>query len=114
VVGIGEDHEDLLSSASIPFTFCREGQSRSKQALSGHTWLNNHIEDWDYVLVIEAFQDLDLANGRHGHLRGSDGIVRKEGGRHTPSRTLCMMSFFSATTRFVTTSTPLVTTLFND
>ena len=112
MVRVREDHKDLLSPATISSIFWRAGKSNLEQATEGQTWLRNHVQDGDHVRMIEAFQNLDLADRRRRYLRRS-GVSRYSTKGPTPSRALCVMSFLSAIARLVAITTPFVTTLRN-
>lgn len=92
-----------------PLASFKQSQLSLRQ-LSIPTCLDDHIDDGDNITMVQAFEDLDLANRCHGYLsmiRNAPRCLELL----TPSRTLCVISFLRATALFVAFCTPFVTTL---
>lgn len=117
MVHIGKDHEHVASMCPVRVILCvmisDDGQSRV--TTMGLTTLNDHIDDFDDIRVIEGLENFDLSHSSHRNLgvsyQDSARVARVVGSKLTPSRGLCVMSFFRAIALFVAISIPFVTTL---
>lgn len=44
--------------------------------LSEHTPLDDHVPDGHHIGVVQTLEDLDLPDGRHGHLHSGEKLER--------------------------------------